>query len=367
MNTYKNSFFLLFLLLLTGCFVKEQKPERLLPPEPILIKEDMIVKKGEAKEEAITAPQTEEEAQRPLPSWAHAKGDGVYKLGKPYKVNGVWYFPAENPRYDEIGFATRYPKSFQGQRTANGEIYSKDLLTACHKTLPLPSIVQVTNLANNKAIVLRINDRGPFVNDRLLDISDKAATLLEFPEEGPVKVRVEVLSQESKTAASALHQAEKAVLPAQAYPPAIAKDPSAMAPVVQNNEAVVTMETTPVAEEAAESLFDEAPAPQQAEAPAPTPPPAPPSAAAPAMAPVEQISVPTKEYYVQAGMFGNAENAQKLSTKLSSVGMVESNPVTVNGRSLQRVRVGPFSSLEEAKRALGQVKQTVPDARLILP
>jgi rare lipoprotein A len=128
------------------------------------------------------------------------------------------------------------------------------------------------------------------------------------------------------------------------------------------------METAPAVEETAESLFDEAPATQQSNVPAPTAPSAaPPSAAEPSMAPVEQISIPKKEYYVQAGMFGNPENAEKLSGKLSSVGLVESSPVTVKGRSFHRVRVGPFSSLQEANRALDQVKHTVPDARLILP
>lgn len=384
MNKYKNSFFLLILIFLTSCLVKEQKPERLLPPEPVLIKEDMTTKKTNEPQkdkgqetmppqtEQETMPsQTEEEARQPLPSWAKSKGDGVYKLGKPYKVNGVWYFPAENARYDEIGFAGRYPKSFQGQRTANGEIYSKDLLTACHKTLPLPSVVQMTNLSNNKSIVLRINDRGPFVNDRLIDISDKAATLLEFPEEGPVKVRVEILNQESKTAASALHQAEKSVLPAAAYPPAIAKEPAAQAPA-QNNQAFVTMEAAPSPEVFSDdSLFDEMPGSQSAQNQAPSAPPpplvSPPAPLTPPMAPVEQVSVPRKQYYIQAGVFGNPNNAKKLKEKLGSVGLVESVPVTLNGRSLHSVRVGPFSSSEEANRALKQVRSDVPDARLINP
>src|SRR3989344_383405 len=88
-HLYRNSFFFTSLFLLTSCVMKEQKPERLLPPEPVLIKEDMIVKKSESPKEergeALPTPQTEEEAQRSLPAWAHAKGDGVYKLGNPSK------------------------------------------------------------------------------------------------------------------------------------------------------------------------------------------------------------------------------------------------------------------------------------------
>ncbi|OFW69889.1 MAG: hypothetical protein A2065_01950 [Alphaproteobacteria bacterium GWB1_45_5] len=371
-HLYRNSFFFTSLFLLTSCVMKEQKPERLLPPEPVLIKEDMIVKKSESPKEergeALPTPQTEEEAQRSLPAWAHAKGDGVYKLGKPYKVNGVWYFPAENTRYDEIGFASRYPKSFQGQRTANGEIYSNTLLTGCHKTLPLPSIVQVTNLSNNKSIVVRLNDRGPFVNDRLLDISDKAATLLEFPEDGNVKVRVEIMNPESKTAAAALQGGEKPAIPHAAYPPpVITKDPETPAPV-ENTESFVTVASTPAPEESpSEAVFDQAtptsPASQAEILPAEVPP------AGPGMAPVEQVSLPEKAYYVQAGLFGNPENAKNLSHKLGSIGLVESSPVTINGRSLHRVRVGPFSSLSDANKVLAQTKKgyNLPDARIVNP
>jgi rare lipoprotein A len=343
------------LLLLASC-AREKGPERLLPPEPVLIKGDVVT--TGTKEEAAAPPLTEEEVQRPLPTWAQTKGDGVYKLGKPYKVNGVWYFPAENPRYDEIGFASRYPKSFQGQRTANGEIYNNEMLTACHKTLPLPSIVQVTNLSNNKSIIVRINDRGPFVNDRLIDVSEKAATLLEFPEEGNVKVRIEIMNQESKTAANALQGAEKAVIPASA----VTKE--AEEPSLEKSENFVNVEPTPSSPEEAEaeSLFDPPPAQQTL-----PPQPAPASSPQEKMAPVEHVSPPEKHYYVQAGVFGNPENAKNLSDKLGSVGLVESTPLTVNGRSLHRVRVGPFSSITDAQHALQKIKRyNLPDARIMI-
>lgn len=360
-NTHKNIFYVLGLLLfLTSCS-RQKGPERLLPPEPVLIKGDIVKKPKPSTEEAtlpLPAPQTEAEAQQPLPAWAQTQGEGVYKLGKPYKVNGVWYFPAENPRYDEIGFAGRYPKSFQGQRTANGEIYNHDRLTACHKTLPLPSIVQVTNLANNKSIIVRINDRGPFVNDRLIDISEKAANLLELPENEPAKVRIEIMKEESKTATTALNETSKAVLPAAAYPPMIAKEESS---TDNKNETFVNVSPISApATVAQDSLFDTTPeeAPVQNMAPAV-------AGNENNMAPVEQVSTPVKTYHVQAGIFSNPDNAQKLSDKLSAVGNVETAPVTINGRDFHRVRVGPFSSMADAERALRQTKaQNVPDARI---
>ena len=211
--------------------------------------------------------------------------------------------------------------------------------------------MQVTNLSNNKSIVVRLNDRGPFVNDRLLDISDKAATLLEFPEDGNVKVRVEIMNPESKTAAAALQGGEKPAIPHAAYPPpVITKDPETPAPV-ENTESFVTVASTP------------APASQAEILPAEVPP------AGPGMAPVEQVSLPEKAYYVQAGLFGNPENAKNLSHKLGSIGLVESSPVTINGRSLHRVRVGPFSSLSDANKVLAQTKKgyNLPDARIVNP
>lgn len=139
-------------------------------------------------------------------------GDAVYKLGRPYKVNGVWYFPSENWKYDEIGYGGVYASDIDNQRTANGEIYSKDLLTGAHKTLPLPSVVRVTNLANNKTAVIRVNDRGPFSNDHIMDVSAKAAEILEFGDAPPARIRVEILPEESKNAAELLLKTEEARL-----------------------------------------------------------------------------------------------------------------------------------------------------------
>ena len=123
---------------------------------------------------------------------------GAYKVGSPYQVNGRWYYPKEDFEYQEEGVASWYGAEFQGKDTANGERFDQNALTAAHKTLPMPSLVRVTNLQNGRALVLRINDRGPFSNDRVIDVSRRASQLLGFSEQGTTRVRVEILAEESQ-------------------------------------------------------------------------------------------------------------------------------------------------------------------------
>ena len=121
----------------------------------------------------------------------------IYKIGKKYSVGGKYYYPKKDLYYNKTGIASWYGPKFHGKLTANGEIYNQYALTAAHKTLPLPSAVKVTNLKNNKSIVLRINDRGPFVNDRIIDLSSKAADILDLKREGTGLVRVQILKEKS--------------------------------------------------------------------------------------------------------------------------------------------------------------------------
>jgi rare lipoprotein A len=118
---------------------------------------------------------------------------GVYKLGTPYQINGRWYYPKYDPNYDEVGVASWYGDAFHGRLTANGEIFDKDTISAAHPTLPLPSYVRVTDLDNGRSMVIRVNDRGPFVDDRLIDLSEAAARNLGFRSAGLARVRVAFL------------------------------------------------------------------------------------------------------------------------------------------------------------------------------
>ncbi|MGH6718646.1 MAG: septal ring lytic transglycosylase RlpA family protein [Alphaproteobacteria bacterium] len=119
---------------------------------------------------------------------------GRYKVGQPYSVNGRWYYPAEAPDYSAEGVASWYGPQFHGLSTANGELFDQNALTAAHTTLPMPSYVRVTNLENGRALVLRVNDRGPFVGDRIIDVSKRAAQLLGFMNKGTARVRVEAVA-----------------------------------------------------------------------------------------------------------------------------------------------------------------------------
>jgi rare lipoprotein A len=119
------------------------------------------------------------------------KGGGVYKLGAPYAVAGRWYVPREQPGYDAAGIASWYGADFHGRRTANGEIFDMDALTAAHPTLPLPSYAYVTNEENGRTILVRINDRGPYAHDRILDLSRRSAQALGVERQGVARVRVQ--------------------------------------------------------------------------------------------------------------------------------------------------------------------------------
>jgi rare lipoprotein A len=118
------------------------------------------------------------------------KGGGVYKVGQPYQVDGRWHTPREEPDYDRTGLASFYAEDFHGRRTANGEIFDMWSLSAAHPTLPLPSYVYVTNVENRRTLLLRVNDRGPYVNDRVIDVSRAAARYLGFERRGTQQVRV---------------------------------------------------------------------------------------------------------------------------------------------------------------------------------
>jgi len=119
------------------------------------------------------------------------KGGGRYQVGKPYVVKGKVYKPKEDPDYRAVGLASWYGSAFHGRKTANGELYDMAALTAAHPTLPLPSYARVTNLANDRSVIVRINDRGPFAKGRIIDLSSTAAELLDYKRAGTAKVKVE--------------------------------------------------------------------------------------------------------------------------------------------------------------------------------
>jgi len=123
------------------------------------------------------------------------KGGGAYRVGKPYIVAGRIYVPEEDVNYREEGTASWYGDDFHGRLTANGEVFDMGALTAAHPTLPMPCYARVTNLSNGKSLIVRVNDRGPYHGNRLIDVSNKAAELLEFKGNGVARVRVEYVGR----------------------------------------------------------------------------------------------------------------------------------------------------------------------------
>jgi rare lipoprotein A len=123
------------------------------------------------------------------------KGGGVYRVGSPYMVAGRVYVPQDDPNYRAVGLASWYGDDFHGRATANGEIFDADSISAAHPTLPLPSYVRVTNLSNGRSLIVRVNDRGPYHGNRIIDVSKRAAHLLGFTVRGTAWVRVEYVGR----------------------------------------------------------------------------------------------------------------------------------------------------------------------------
>ena len=147
------------------------------------------------------------------------KGGGTYRVGSPYVVAGRMYVPEYDPHYKAVGRASWYGEDFHGRYTANGEIFDLNGISAAHPTMPLPSYARVTNLANGRSLIVRVNDRGPYARDRIIDVSMRAAHLLGFYERGTATVRVEYVGpaplqgSDDRVLAATLRENEPAPLP----------------------------------------------------------------------------------------------------------------------------------------------------------
>jgi rare lipoprotein A (peptidoglycan hydrolase) len=131
------------------------------------------------------------------PKKKSGKYEGIYKIGNPYEISGTKYYPKEVLKHEETGIASWYGADFHNKKTSNGETYNMNDFTAAHRTLPMPSVVLVTNLENGKSIKVRVNDRGPFVKNRIIDVSKKVAAHLDFQNTGTTKVKIKFLKTET--------------------------------------------------------------------------------------------------------------------------------------------------------------------------
>ena len=238
---------------------------------------------------------------------------GSYKVGKPYKIMGKWYYPKEDYNYSEVGIASWYGEDFHAKKTANGEQYDMHALTAAHRTLPLPSIVKVTNLENGRSLVLRVNDRGPYAKNRIIDISKRGAQLLGYQTQGTAKVRVEIMAEESRQLKEALLNggSSKTILKA-----------SSAKQTVKTAQDVKPLHLIGAGYLNSNSIKP----------------------------------YPKGSWFVQAGAYTKETAAKNLSSQLKDVGTTNIYYVTIDGQLFYRVRVGPFAHKKEAEVALAQVK-----------
>jgi len=257
---------------------------------------------------------------------------GVYKVGQPYQIENIWYYPREQPDYDETGIASWYGPTFYGKRTANGEIYNAGDLTAAHKTLPMPVNVRVTNLDNGKSLVLRVNDRGPFARGRIIDLSERAAELLDVKRAGTARVRVTYISRADINGA-----------PPSQTPAAVASALPAAPSGKVDSAALAILPGATVA-----------PPPATPARPAPPPIPTQMFADAQPTGKVTEVPVPAAtRLYVQVGAFSKMENARAMLNRIG--GDLRIATLQRNGQTLYRVRSGPLSSVQEADAALSRI------------
>lgn len=233
--------------------------------------------------------------------------DPMYKVGNPYKINGKWYYPAIDYNYNEVGIASWYGPGFHGKKTANGEVFDQNKISAAHKTLPMPSIVKVTNLDNGKVLEnIRVNDRGPFAGNRIIDLSKKAAQELGFVNSGVAKVRVEIMENESRIYAS--------------------KNSKKNSVRKANKAKVEKVQRKVIPSEKDEQNSDEV-----------------------SKNSTEDNSIlKDKPVIIQVGAFGDHRNAKSLTEKLSEFKAYIERKF-IDNKYLYRVRIGPLSNLDLAK------------------
>lgn len=318
---------------------------------------------------------------------------GIYKIGKPYQIAGRWYYPKEDYKYSETGVASWYGEDFNGKRTANGERYNMNTLTAAHRTLPLPCIVKVTNLQNGRSVVVRVNDRGPYVKDRIIDLSKHGAQLLGYMGQGTTKVKVEIMAKESKALKAAmlnepLPEREKALAAAESATPApslyessaerveVAKAESEKMSEIYasaGDNVISTGSYQPQGKTAEPVVYGSA-ATAEGEVK---------SGALGQMNELSKVSensgvygkaaadpkaVSTQAvtsrgyqyqkgyYYIQAGAFSRYDLAHRQMVRLKEYGSSHIMNISSNGKTLYRVVVGPFGQREEAVVAQAKLK-----------
>ncbi|MGB3336011.1 MAG: septal ring lytic transglycosylase RlpA family protein [Devosia sp.] len=259
------------------------------------------------------------------------KGGGRYQVGRPYTVRGNTYVPAEQPGYVATGSASWYGADFHGRRTANGEIFSANAITGAHPTLPLPSYVRVTNQTNGRSVIVRVNDRGPYMPGRIMDLSYRAATMLGYVNNGHTNIMAEYVGP------APLEGDDTRMLVASYSGPADFGGGGS----TQFAQADNTNSVADIAGNFFGSLFSYADTtPQEQDAAIGTA-----HAAVTAMATrttelddwVEAVDVDARNIKLGLGIFADQDNAIALAERFAMLGAVDEESVTVNGRAATRL------------------------------
>jgi rare lipoprotein A len=299
-----------------------------------------------------------------LPPAAEAPIKGVsdfpVRLGSPYQVGNITYTPVDATAYDEVGYASWYGSELQGRNTANGEVFLPAFITAAHKTLPMPSYVEVTSLETGRTILARVNDRGPFANDRLIDLSEGAAKQLGITAQGVAGVRVRKISppeqeramlRNGQAASSRIDTPESLLkvlrdkLGKMPRPAGIIGSPK---PAPVKSAAGTSPQPQPVTASDGRFVREGASVSKPVAKPSAKP-----------VAKPAPVQVAAAGYVVQIAAFSSRARADELARKMGA------RVATSADGKLFRVRFGPFATEAEGQRALADAqKRGYPQARL---
>jgi rare lipoprotein A len=296
------------------------------------------------------------------PADPDAAGNGkYYKVGNAYQIRDIWYYPKEDADYVEEGIASWYGPNFDGKPTANGAVFDQWKVSAAHRTLPMPSIVRVTNLENGRSLKVKVNDRGPFAHNRIIDMSRRGAQLLGFETQGTALVRVELLADESRKLAAymqgegprpriaALGQQPVPTKPAPEAPPPeaaptpdvdsedLAPPPGVEVATATDDAFQVDMRGKPTSQDQITRDADD-------------------------LEPVGEASLKvgpipaTPDIFIQAGAFAQHVNAVQAQALLRSLGPVEIQQINKSQTPLFRVRLGPIRDVNRADGLLASIQ-----------
>lgn len=286
------------------------------------------------KDESLSFSPRVVELGEPVP-----KGGGIVKVGIPYTIAGQTYVPRADPNYDKIGTASWYGVMFHGRKTSNGEVYDMEALSAAHTTFPMPSYARVTNLENNRSIIVRVNDRGPYKRNRIIDLSQRAAEILDFKHKGTANVRVQYAGP---APLSGDDRYERHVLRRQPWAAHIVEAKADAQPPQPSRLIQASYSGAGQFQHSRQQGMPSASRPNDAVAASP-------------------------RLFMQTGLFRDRVNAEAFRRRMEGIGPAQMTQVDMGGAILHRIDIGPFANEDAARRAMTDATRFgVRDAQLFM-